>query len=71
MRATDGVPDGTSFSSASFSSTAEALRMRAALAGYPNFPAAAGREAAGPGAALASTGEIQSGLAALGQEGPA
>jgi len=47
MCTTDGVPDGASFSSTNFSSTAELLRAGAA-----------------PGAALASTGEIQSRLAA-------
>jgi hypothetical protein len=63
MRTADGVPDGTSFSSTSFSSTAEALRSGAALADYLNSPAGARLEAAAPGAALASIGEIQSKLA--------
>jgi hypothetical protein len=64
MRTTDGVADGASFSSIIFSSTAKALRTRAALADYLNSPAGTGLEPAAPAAALASTGEIQSRLAA-------
>jgi hypothetical protein len=42
MRTVDGVPDGTSFSSESFGSTAEVLRAGAALVDCPGSPAAAG-----------------------------
>jgi len=64
MRTTDGVPDGASFSSASFSSAAGLLRAGAALADYLDSPAGTDLEPAAPGAALASAGEIRSRLAA-------
>jgi hypothetical protein len=64
MRTTDCVTAGASFSSTNFSGTAGLLRAGAALADYLNSPAGTDLEPAAPGAALASTGEIQSRLAA-------
>jgi hypothetical protein len=64
MCTADGVPGDAGSGSTGFSSTAEAPRAGAALAGYPNSAAGTGLEPAAPGAAPASTGEIQPRLAA-------
>src|ERR1700676_1854123 len=64
MCTADGVPGDTGFSSAGFSSAAEALRAGVALADYLNSPAGADLEPAALGEALVSVGGIQSKLAA-------